>query len=571
MSDVSIKQQVSQSANQQGDKVANQQIGKSAKRQGGKKAIRFRDVARPGDEPLVSLQPDEMIALPGLVEEPPLAAPRSRWLETYDLSLDNHSDFEFPKPKTKEEEDRLVQGFLRGLQKLFDPANNWTFVKAFKLSMDYCVRCQTCSEACHVYLGSGRQEIYRPTFRSEILRRLYQRYLAPTGNLLAPFMGADIELNYQTIWRLLELSYRCNICRRCAQVCPVGVDNALIAREIRKLFSQELGIAPVELLKKGTRQHLRAGSSTGMNPAAFKEMIDYAEELIQERTGKAIKIPVDKKGADILLIHNAGEFVSWPENPAAFAILFDAAGIDWTLSSEMIGYDAVNYGVWFDDIELGRVALRHVQIAKELGVKKIVVGECGHAHKAICVVADRVLPGDLSLSEVPRESCLPLFWEIVKSGRVKFDPSRNDFPVTLHDSCNVVRLMGIVQPQREVIKAVCAQPLREMTPHGVWNYCCGGGSGFAIMNSLNFPQWRNTVSARMKVKQILTAFQDVLDPSIHKYVVAACSNCKGTLRDAINHYGLREKFGITYGGLVDLMVNAMADLPGPYIQWEAEI
>jgi Fe-S oxidoreductase len=222
-------------------------------------------------------------------------------------------------------------------------------------------------------------------------------------------------------------------------------------------------------------------------------------------------------------------------------------------------------------MELARVAWQHVAIAKELGVKKIIVGECGHAHKAICVTADRVLPDDMSLTEIPRESCLPLMRDIVKSGRIHFDPSRNDFPITLHDSCNVVRLMGIVQPQREIIRTVCAQPLREMTPHGVWNYCCGGGGGFAIMDTLNFSDWRNTVSTRLKVKQIMDAFQDVLDPEINKYVIAACSNCKGTLREAIDHFDLKEKYGIGYGGLADLIVNAMVDLPQPFIEWDSDI
>jgi Fe-S oxidoreductase len=353
-------------------------------------------------------------------------------------------------------------------------------------------------------------------------------------------------------------------------VCPVGVDNALIAREIRKLFSQEMGIAPAELLSKGTRKHLESGSSTGMTPAGFKDNIEFVEEIIEEKTGKKITVPIDKKGADILLIHNAGEFLSWPENPAAFSILFDAAGISYTLSSDLLGYDAVNYGVWFDDLELGRIALQHVEIAKKLGVKKIVVGECGHAHKAICVTADRVLPGERSLSEIPRESCLPLMRSIVKSGILRLDPSRNDFHVTLHDSCNVVRLMGIVRPQREIIQVVCAQPLREMTPHGVENYCCGGGGGFAIMDTLNFSDWRNNVSARMKIKQSINVFQDILDPEIHKYVIAACSNCKGTLRDAIDHFELKDKLGINYTGLAELITNAMVDLPEPYLEWEPE-
>jgi len=112
---------------------------------------------------------------------------------------------------------------------------------------------------------------------------------------------------------------------------------------------------------------------------------------------------------------------------------------------------------------------------------------------------------------------------------------------------------------------VCAQPLRELAPHGVNNYCCCGGSGFAIMDTLNFSQWRKTIPSRMKVKQVLDAFSDVLDSAAPKYVTAPCSNCKGALRDAIAHYGLGEKYRIIYGGLVDLMVNAMVDLPAEFI------
>lgn len=530
----------------------------------------FKDVARLTDEPLINLKVEDLMKLPYLEEEPPIEPPPQKWLDTYELSLDLHSPFTIQKPKTKEEKERFVFGFLSGLEKLFNPQANWTFLKIFKLSMEYCVKCQTCSNACHVYDASGRQEIYRPTYRSEILRRLYQRYFTPSGKLLKSFVGADIDLNYKTVLRLLELAYRCNVCRRCVQECPIGIDNALITREIRKLFSQELGIAPLELLKKGTRQHLKVGSSTGMPPAAFTaQYVEFIEDEIAERTGKKIKIPIDKKGADILLLHNAGEFIAWPDNPASFAILFDAAGIDYTLSSVPLGYDGVNYGLWFDDIEATRVGLKHLMIAKDLGVKKIVVGECGHAHKAMCVILDRVLPGDFSLPNLPRESCLPLFWDIVKSGRVKLDPTRNNFPTLLHDSCNVARLMGIVMPQRQVLKAVCSVPYREMVPCGVRNYCCGGGSGFAIMNELNFGQWRKKVAERMKLKQILEGFKDVLDPNIKKMVVAPCSNCKGALRDMVGHYGLWKKYGILYTGLVEIIVNAMVDIP-PFLKWEVE-
>ena len=39
----------------------------------------------------------------------------------------------------------------------------------------------------------------------------------------------------------------------------------------------------------------------------------------------------------------------------------------------------------------------HREAIRGFGVKKIVLGECGHAHKALSVIADRVLTGDLNI------------------------------------------------------------------------------------------------------------------------------------------------------------------------------
>jgi Fe-S oxidoreductase len=257
--------------------------------------------------------------------------------------------------------------------------------------------------------------------------------------------------------------------------------------------------------------------------------------------------------------------MSWPENPMAFAILFEAAGINYTLSTELAGYDAVNYGLWYDDVQFARVALKHIEIAKDLGVKKIVIGECGHAHKALTVIADRLLPGT---EMIPRESSYTLLWDIVKSGKIKFDPTKNDIPCTLHDPCNVVRLMGVVEPQREVLRAITPPGrFREMTPHGVHNYCCGGGSGFAIMSSGNFTDWKLKLSGRRKLEQVLNAFQGEMDPSIRKMLVAPCSNCKGQIRDMMEEYEVFEKTGIWYTGLVELMVNAMVEQEQPFLEW----
>ncbi len=476
---------------------------------------------------------------------------------------DGVSAAQIPVPESEEARERLVAGFLDGLRKLLSRENNWTFLQPLLLSMENCVKCQTCAAACPIYTGSGAMEIYRPTFRAEVLRRIVRRHLRPGGRLLSR-LGGGIELDWESVVRLAELSYRCTLCRRCAQACPVGIDNGLITREIRKLFSQELGIAMPELHEKGTVKQLAVGSSTGLNPAGLKDVMEFAEEDILEKTGIDIKIPFDVEGAEYLVMHNAGEFLSWPENLQAFAIVLTLAGVSWTLSSELVGYDSVNYGLFYDDVQYARVALKHYEVAKKLGVKKILVGECGHAHKALMPVADRLIPDDL---RVRTESCLVVLEDLVLNEKILLDPSRNDFPVTLHDPCNITRSMGIVRPQRAILEKI-APRFREMEPHGVHNFCCGGGSGFAVCQSLNFPDWRTRVSGRIKFRQLLEAFSDCIDPATKKYVCAPCSNCKGQLRDLLGYYRAWERTGMLYGGLVELVVNAMVDVHEGFIEWD---
>jgi len=529
--------------------------------------VKIRDMSRPDREPLTHVDNANLMPLPAPLETTakdhawtPLSA---RVKQQYETGLDDTCAVSVPQAKTPEEEKALVAKFLSGLDKLFTRENNWTFLEPLILTMEHCTRCQTCAESCHLYEASGHNELYRPIFRSEILRRLYFKHVKH-GGFLSAWQHGEIELNWPMVARLIELSYRCNLCRRCAQTCPIGADNGLVTHELRKLFSQEMGIAPKEIHERGSMLQLKVGSSTGMTPEVVKDNIAFIDEDISARSGITVRTPWDVEGADVLLIHNAGEIMAWPENPGSFALLLTMAGVSWTMSSELAAYDSINYGVWYDDAQFARVALKHAEAARKLKVKKIVIGECGHAHKALSVIADRLLAGDLA---IPRESSLVLLRDIVMSGKIRFDASRNQFPVTLHDPCNEVRLMGIVEPQREIVRLLCPQ-FREMEPHGVDNYCCGGGSGFAIMSGHNFPDWRFHVAGRKKLQQVLNAFADCIGPETPKYLCAPCSNCKGQLRDLLAYYDLWEQNRILYGGLAELIVNAAVDVKPGSLEWE---
>jgi len=295
-----------------------------------------------------------------------------------------------------------------------------------------------------------------------------------------------------------------------------------------------------------------------MKKEALFNMVEFARKDFVARTGLPVEIPWDKEGAEILIIHNAGEFLSWPDNPMSIAALLDMSGLSWTMSSELAGYDAVNYGLWYDDAQFARLALRLVETAKKLRVKRIVVGECGHAHKAIIVTADRMISKSLN---VPRESWLPLLRKIVYEGRVECNPDLNKIEVMLHDPCNMTRNMGLIKPQRDVLDKVVPNWL-EMTPNGVENYCCGGGSGFALMGSYGFKEWRTEIAGRAKWRQICDASRKIMSENSRIYLCAPCSNCKSQLRDVRGAFDSANMGHMAVGGLSELVVNAIPSVNG---------
>jgi len=128
--------------------------------------VTLKDISKEEGQ-LVELNPEEFMKLPPPYDEvngqPPIAPLSDEVREKYECSLDGTLAMKIPKPKNKEEEGALVSKFLDGLRKLLSKEDNWTFVMPFLLSLEYCAKCQTCNEACPVYVSSGHNDIYRPT------------------------------------------------------------------------------------------------------------------------------------------------------------------------------------------------------------------------------------------------------------------------------------------------------------------------------------------------------------------------------------------------------------------------
>ncbi|MBS3970861.1 MAG: (Fe-S)-binding protein, partial [Clostridia bacterium] len=91
---------------------------------------------------------------PGM--EPSLTEPKDAWKEKFCASLDGYIGIDtLTRPTTKEEEEEQVEMFLSGLEKIFSDETNRNFIQPLLLSFEYCAKCNTCSEACHVFQASG--------------------------------------------------------------------------------------------------------------------------------------------------------------------------------------------------------------------------------------------------------------------------------------------------------------------------------------------------------------------------------------------------------------------------------
>lgn len=409
--------------------------------------------------------------------------------------------------------------------------------RSLRLYMEMCAKCGTCAEVCPVYSGKPDPR-YNPARRADLLRSLYRRHHTVAGKLLGRLVGAR-DFDQQTFDEWNELFYRCTACRRCAQYCPVGIDNAVITRKARSILDS-LGRTPATL-QKVVKTSLEKRNTDGASAEAFKAAIAFIEEEMRDEHGVDIRIPIDVVGADYFYLPPSGDSLVNIEATMGVAKVFHVLGLGerWTMSSRC--FDGANYGLFTgNDAHMKATNKVCVDEAKRLGVKVLLMGECGHAHRIMKrMMADHRWWGELPFEVV---NCMEWTAEHIRAGRLSFDKSQNPQPVTLHDPCNFAKSCGVVEAPRVILRAACGD-FREMTPHGAANWCCGGGGGLSAMNEIR--EFRMTVSGAKKREQIRGTGAT--------YVAAPCSNCKRQLGQLMEHSGDK----VAVGGVHDMLSRAI--------------
>ncbi|MCH9670314.1 MAG: (Fe-S)-binding protein [Gammaproteobacteria bacterium] len=409
--------------------------------------------------------------------------------------------------------------------------------KALQVYMDACMHCGACTDKCHYYLGTSDPK-NMPVARQDLYRKVYQRHFTLAGRLVPWLIGAkDLDEDMLEDW--FTYFHQCSQCRRCAVYCPAGIDTAeftMAGRDILNRLGQGQKYTNEIVVKAN-----ELGNNLGLPRPALLDTLAGLEEEILETTGQPVRLPIDEPGAELLLVTPSADFFAEPhvDGLIGYAKVLHQAGIPWTLSSE--ASEAANFALFTGDTP-HREALteRIVRVAQELGVRRLVFGECGHAWR----VAHNYLGAQPEVLRFldpayPRpEHIVEVTHGLLRAGALRLDSSANDDKrVTFHDSCNIARASrlgdtpgGQFSVPRDVIRAACANffEMQANTTKEV-TFCCGAGGGLLTDELMGL----RVAGAQPR----MAAFEAVAQSQGVTHIAAMCAICKTQLSAMMPKFG----------------------------------
>jgi Fe-S oxidoreductase len=389
-------------------------------------------------------------------------------------------------------------------------------------SLEVCSRCGLCKDACFAYASVPKLE-YIPSWRAEVVRKIYKRYFKLSGRLF-PYWGEAKEIDDETMKQLNEAAYTCTGCRRCMMYCPFGVDTQAI-QSIAKLLLIGSESEP-EILSMLADASIEKGKSLDLYKDSFMQGIRNLEkEVISKWKGESDQIiPLEAEGANILYVALAGAHSIIPT-----ASIFNAAKENWTLSF----FEAVNFGAFVGDpTKTQLIARRIIDEAIKLKVKEVVICECGTAFR---VMKHLVGKQPFKVSHIAE-----VVARYLGEGRIRVEKDRIKGLITYHDPCQSARNGGVIEEPRYVLSQLTSHFV-EMTPNREYNWCCGGGGGLVALENEDFRER----TGKIKVDQVKSTGASI--------VSTGCENCHTQLTFLGEKYNL----GVKVEFLTNMVANSL--------------
>ena len=476
--------------------------------------------------------------LPTYLEIPAIKKDSMAGKGPFKASAEVQSELGFPGEKVENWQQLAID-------KMAETKSKYRSVQVF---LDACVKCGACTDKCHYYLGTADPK-NMPVARQDLFRSVYRRHFTFAGKYFPKLVGAK-ELDEAMLDDWYNYFHQCSQCRRCAVFCPYGIDTAEISMAAREVMNV-IGVGqkyPNQILGKINK----IGNNLGMPEPALRDTLEDLEEEIKEETGVTVKLPLDIKDSEVLMVTPSADFFAEPhiDGLIGYAKVFHQSGVSWTLSS--YASEAANFGMFignYDVMKQGAIRIR--KAALDLNVKRVIVGECGHAWRVAYSFWNTLtglgsggndeyslkLQQQLDSNYPQPQHIIEFTYDLIQQDKLLFDKSKNDHRVvTFHDSCNVARgsNMGDIENgqfilPREVIKAACNN-FADM-PKGTIKastFCCGGGGGLLT---------DDLIELRIKgAKPRMHALKQTEERNGVNTLAAICAICKSQFSKVLPNY-----------------------------------
>ncbi|MDP6782138.1 MAG: (Fe-S)-binding protein [Dehalococcoidia bacterium] len=368
------------------------------------------------------------------------------------------------------------------------PENRFDFSQL--MQMDACTRCGQCQEGCDAYTG---EENTSPRYRLNLYRRWLKSQRLPRP--LAALVGGR-HLNPDQVENLTQGVFRCTLCSRCREVCPVKIDTLGLWYSMREeLVAGEMYPRNLDKLREGVDEEHNVYNYPNDERATWLDFMDDAPEGV-----------VSKPTADV--IYFVGCVASYSPAiqsiPQAMAQLLVKTGMDFTIMGEeewCCGFPLFSAGMGQAASE---VISHNLEKVKDIGARTMVF-TCPSCFRTWREYYQQHLPG------VEMVHSTQLLERVFKRGELSV--GRFPHKVAYHDPCDLGRNSGVYQAPRQALRAIPGLALVEIEQHGNKAHCCGGGGDLEVSD----PDLGTAISVNVL---------GIVQRTGAEVLVTACQQCK---------------------------------------------
>jgi Fe-S oxidoreductase/nitrate reductase gamma subunit len=361
------------------------------------------------------------------------------------------------------------------------------FTRQQLLSLDACMECGRCEEACPAW-ASGK-----PLSPKAVVVNL--REALPGGGSGAKALHGGV-ITADTLWA-------CTMCQACVSECPVLIGHVDMVSDMRRHLVAEGQFSgpPARALSQIGRQ--------------FNPYGQPAQDRMAWANG--LKVPTVESNPDFDCLFWVGCAPSYDPRAQkvarAFVRLLQEAGVNFAVlgrEERCTGDAARRMG---DELLFLEGARANIQTLNARKVKQIVT-TCPHCLNTL----KNEYPQFGGNYEVKHHS--QLLAELLAAEKLRRQGDTTPGEVTFHDPCYLARVNEVVSQPRAVLAAATGRKTTEMSRHGAKTFCCGAGGG-----RMWFEEPASQRVSHLRAKEALSTGAGTL--------ATACPFCLNMMNDAM--------------------------------------